>query len=343
MRHVVLHNERLKGVEYGTLDSFENTIQSHVPATAIPVPAFSENRFLEKIGHGTRWSFVRSVLPKKKLEIDADVIWSILMGPENFELDLFKEWELKARYRIVYLFDTLEPQFPLIRKLFSDDRFNIRITSFHDAVPALESLTGRKWHAIEQAVPDFFFQNTPEEDRVIDFSSYGRRLPGFHEALKEFCEANKLRYEYSGKRDDKNGYSHDALYRKYAWDLTHSKFTISWPVEITNPKRAGKLNPVTCRWFEGAAAGTVIMGKKPDNPLFDTLLAPDLVVELDPFAPKKEIWKVLEHLYQNYSSLADHSGKRAAINKNRWCWKNRVERILELAIPSPSKVVLKDV
>ncbi len=88
------------------------------------------------------------------------MIWYILMGPENYELDLFKDWNITAKHRIVYIFDTLQPQFELVKKLFSNELFNIRITSFHDAEPFLAQLTNSTWHTIEQAVPSSLFKKS---------------------------------------------------------------------------------------------------------------------------------------------------------------------------------------
>ena len=112
--------------------------------------------------------------------------------------------------------------------------------------------------------------------------------------------------------------------------MSHSLFTISWPVELTNPQRAGKLRPVTCRWFEAAASGTIILGKKPANEPFDELLAPDLITEINPYADKKSIWNDLEFLYKNRVSLLEKAETIRNENSQRWTWKDRVSRILQL-------------
>ena len=146
--HVLLRNPGLRGWEYGMLRELEHEIVKQTNATVIDIPEYHNNILVKKSAHGMRLDKVRSVLPKKTLQVDADVIWFILMGPENHVLDLFSQWDIKAKHRIVYLFDTLPPQYSLVKKLYSNDQFNIRITSFTDAVPDLESITGKKWFAI---------------------------------------------------------------------------------------------------------------------------------------------------------------------------------------------------
>lgn len=330
LTHVVLKNPRLKGWEYGMLRALEDEIVKQTQAEVVEVPYYGMDAMTKRVGHGMRWDKARRLLPKKPFEAEGDVLWYILMGPENYELDLFKDWHYKAKYRIVYLYDTLEPQFTLIKNLFSDDLFNIRITSFNDAVLHLEQLTGNKWHVVEQGVPASLFGYVPEKDKGIEFSSYGRRFPAFHNALLEFCQSNHLYYDYTTHDGKGPTAPEEELYKQYAWHLSHSKFTVSWPVELTNPKRAGRLHPITCRWFEAASAGTVILGRQPDNPLFNQMLDEKLVISIDPFQDKNVIWKKLDHIYSNKEALLHQARTIQEANAHRWTWKNRVSEMLDL-------------
>ena len=330
LSHVLLRNPRLKGWEYGMLRALEAEIVRQTGAEIIDVPDYGMPKVTRRVGHNMRFEQARKILPKKQLKVDADVIWYILMGPENYELDLFSDWNLKAKHRIVYIYDTLQPQFPVIQKLFSSDIFNICITSFHDAVPYLNQLTGKKWHAIEQAVPASLFQLVNEEQKLIPFSSYGRRYPVFHDTLLEFCKGNNLFYDFTTHDAKHPTAPEEELYRQYAWHLSHSIFTVSWPVELTNPQRAGKLHPITCRWFEAAGAGTVIIGKKPGNVLFDEFLHNEIVVQVDPFDDKQKLWKTFESLYENRSQLLTKAREIQQAKAHLWTWENRVGRMLDL-------------
>ena len=273
---------------------------------------------------------VRTIFPKKPFKVSADVIWFILMGPENHVLDLFSEWDVKAKYRVVYIFDTLAPQFNLIKKLYSNDQFNICITSFSDAVEDLGALTGKHWFAIEQAVPENLFVPVPAEKKLIHFSSYGRRLPAFHEVLLEFCKKNHLYYDFTTHDAKHPTAPEEDLYIQYAWHMSHSLFTFSWPVELTNPRRAGELHPITCRWFEAAAAGTCIIGRKPGNKRFDEIVHPDIVTEIDPFASRGEITKRLESIWSGREQFAEKARSIQALNIGRWTWVERVHRMMEI-------------
>lgn len=329
MRHVVLRNPLLSGWEYGMLRALENEIVLQTGARIVEMPSYGWQPVLQRSGHGMRLSGVRKWLLKKELEIDADVLWCILMGPENFTLDLYNGWQ-KAKHRIVYLFDTLPPQYPVIRELFSGNNFTTRITSFADAKNDLEKISGQPWHAVEQAGTDGLFRPAPFEEKVIHFSSYGRRWPAFHEALQEFCRENGLYYDFTTHDGRHPAAPTDELYRQYAWHLNHSLFTVSWPVELTNAARAAHLHPVTCRWFEAACSGTVILGRKPGNPLFDNYLFNNAVVDLDPLASKEKIKTGLAEIWSRRESLSQYAFQNWQARQKELTWTNRVNRMLQL-------------
>lgn len=330
MKHVVLYQDWLEGWQYGMLEALEDEIIRQTGAERILVPENRLEQRSKRMEHGRRFQSLRKWLPKRSVQFEADVAWHILMSPGDYNLDLFKNWYKNVRYRIVYVFDTLQPIEKALINAFSDDTFNIRITSFNDAVPYMEKITGKKWYSIEQGVPEHFFDNPDVLQRVIPFASYGRRLPGFHKALLEFTESNNLYYDFSTHDGSVKTKYNSYMYRHYAWHVAHSLFNVCWPVEITDQRRAGTLNPITCRWFEVASSGTCIIGKKPKNSYFDECLHPDLVIEIDPEAPKENIFKRLDTIWDNRDGYLRSAQHIRASNYERWTWKNRVERMLNL-------------
>jgi hypothetical protein len=329
VKHVVLRNPFLKGWEYGMLRALENAIIETTQAEVINLPDYGKEKLLEKTQHGMRLSSFRKLVPKKQLTIEADVVWCILMGPENMMLDLFKGWQ-KIKHRIVYLFDTLPAQYPLIKSLFSSDEFNIKITSFNDAKADLEKITSKKWQVIEQAATEGLFTTVPYEKKIIHFSSYGRKWPALHEVLLEFCKNKNLYYDFTTHDARHPVAEPELLYSQYAWHLNHSLFTFSWPVELTNPSRAGNLNPITCRWFEAACSGTVMIGKKPANERFDEYLFPNAVVEMDPSEKKAGMLSRLEKIWEGRKELYHRANEQQKIHYSKMVWGERIRRMLNL-------------
>ena len=331
MKHVVIKDSDLNGWEYGMLRSFERIILEETGGAIAEIPTYSVSKdYMKHLGHSMNKSFLRKALPKNKFEVNADVAWYILMGPENYKLDLYTGWSEGVKTKILYLYDTLPEQYETIRKLFSTNTWDICITSFNDAVGDLEKLTGRKWHCVPQAADPLLFSPTDVQNKLIHFSSYGRRLPVLHDALVEFCRSNNLYYDYT-THDGKHPTADSVeLYKQYAWHLNNSLFNISWPVEVTNLKRAGNLRPITCRWFEAAMSECIILGKNPDNPQFEKELTNNLVENFNAFGTKQEIFKELDKVWAKKTFLNEKSRQLRIENQERWTWQKRVNTILEL-------------
>ncbi len=329
MKHILIKDRLLEGKEYGTLRSFEEAVIQETGAVIVEIPDHQVSQdYLKHFAHGMNRARYRKFFPKKEYTIEADTAWCILMGPENYRLDLFKGWSEKCKTKILYLFDTLPSQYPLIKKLFSNNDWDILITSFNDAVEDLQKLTGRKWHTLEQATDISFFKPVPLPERTIHFSSYGRRLPLFHEAVKDFCAQNDLYYDYTTSVAWEKDSDRRDLYKQYAWHLNHSIFTFSWPVELTHPQRAGHLHPITCRWFEAAAAGTVMVGQAPANEIFNSVLFPDAVRAMQMAADKTIIFKQLQMLWDKKEIYHQHAADMQQRFNHQWSWNERVRRIL---------------
>jgi hypothetical protein len=124
--------------------------------------------------------------------------------------------------------------------------------------------------------------------------------------------------------------SSDDSYRQYAWHLRHSNFSVNLPVELTSPERAGKLHPITCRWFEAAAAGTIILGQPPGSKSFLELFPQDFVSRVNISNSEKDIVKQLLTLWDKRSELLDHSARIRMSMLNDWTWEARVNQILGL-------------
>jgi hypothetical protein len=331
LKHVVLSNQELSGFEYGMLRDFEDEVIRLTGGDLVAMPKRQLPKFIEhRIGHGTRYSGLRSWIPKSEYELKADVLWFVLMGPENFTLDLFKNWDRGVGIKILYLFDTFENQLPSIRRILQSTHWDLTITSFKGAVPFLEEHTQRKWYAVAQGVKLERFQPVTEAEKVINFCSYGRRLENVHNSIKHYCAQTKKYYDYTTAASIQSQLNPREYYGQYAWHLRHSFFTFSWPVELTHPKRVLTFSPITCRWFEAAASGTVIVGQAPKDPTFDKFFGSELVVPIDYEDSDESLNSKWEHLWNNRLHYLQSALKARELNVQNWSWESRVKEILNL-------------
>lgn len=329
LKHIVLTDPVLNGFAYGMLRDFEDEIVRITNGHKVVGPRRKFPKFIEqRIAHGTRYDTFRKVIPKVECDLKADVLWMILMGPEDFQLDLFKNWQRNVGIKILYIFDTFERQLPIIHRVLQSVQWDITITSFHGAVPFLEEHTQRKWHAVAQGVKLDRLKPVSKEEKLIDFSADGRRLENVHNSIKEYCLQTGKYYEYTTTTGLQLQLDPCENYRQYAWHLAHSFFTFSWPVELTNPQRVLRFSPITCRWFEAAASGTVILGQAPKDPEFEKIFGPDFIVPIDYTISQNDLKLIWEELWEKrYYYFQSALQAREMLGKN-WSWQSRVKDIL---------------
>jgi hypothetical protein len=331
-RHVLLVNPRLDGFAYGMQRDLETEVARLTGGELVTVPPrrlpWLIRRFTEP---GTRYAPLGTLVSRSEFPVQADVLWVILMGPEDFPLWFHKGWDQQVGAKILYLYDSFESQLPTIRRLLARTRWDLTITSFPAAVPMLEQGTQRKWHAILQGVlPGRFYPLPDGDEPVIAFSSYGRRIPAVHAAVRAFAERAGLHYDYTVAAGLQPGTDARENYGIYAWHLRQSWFTFGWPVERTNPGRAKTFSPITCRWFEAAASGAVIVGDSPKDPAFASAFGPDFVVPFDPDAYPDAMADRLSELWANRSVLRARALAAARDRSAEWTWEARIREILAL-------------
>jgi len=284
-----------------------------------------------KMAHGCRLSFFRPIVLKRHIEFDCDFLWIPLMGPEDFQLDLFKGWDRKARYKILYLFDTFPHQYKLIKKITHQFKFDLLVTSFEESVSELTKVCDQRWHCVPQGVRlERFYPRYPaaEERPPIQITAYGRRDKDTHAAVKKFCQEHQFWYDYTSAKNRELSIPAAEYYQIYAAHLGSSYLSFNWAVEFTHPQRAGGISAITCRWFEAAASGCVLVGKAPKCSEFKKIFGGSLVHEVPEEKNMMEAWlKEFFEAPQKYRELALSTQSKL---KDQWTWQSRVKDILRL-------------
>lgn len=329
MKHVVLTNTALRGLEYGMLRDFEDEIVRITGAETVQAPHRALPKFLsDRVAHGTRYSGARKWVPKEEYELKADVLWVVLMGPENFTLDLYSGWGKNVGLKILYLIDTFDAQLASIRRVLRSTKWDLTSTAFLGAKPVLEEQTQREWQVVRHAVKLDRFRPANMEERVIDFCAYGRRLERVHQSVREYCNLKGKYYDYTTAASIQPQLDPREHYGQYAWHLAHTVFNFCWPMEVTNPGRSKLHSPITCRWFEAAASGNVILGQAPADPEFEHIFGPNAVLDID--YANGNLMNVFEMLWaKRHEHLRTALERRAALSHN-WSWESRIREILSI-------------
>jgi len=161
-------------------------------------------------------------------------------------------------------------------------RFDQVLTNCRSTVEPLAQAIGRPVRYIAPGIdaPRFFPGERPPE-RCIDIYNLGRRHPATHAALLDYSRSRGRFYLYdtlSGNLPVQDPAQHREL---LAEKLKRTGFFIANKAKVNEGGERGTQEEVGFRFFEGAAAGTVMVGDPPDVASFhENFDWPDAVVHL---------------------------------------------------------------
>lgn len=317
-----------KIVSAGTILDFED---------AMPEVAKTEFLELPPLGRRARLQALRAghlIRPASIQNGPYDVCLVVLFQPDEIRmLAHIKDLRRSCRQIAVYIFDAwvgATDVFRRYRKLWHVcDRIFV---SFPRAAEVYASHVDCPVEYLPQAVNPTRFHPF-REDRPIHVLSVGRRLDAVHRRLLEISSQHDLWYHFS------------EFHAPTAIDLSESQFLlgrlcqsgrvqICWPIDVTNAERprpgfsAEDGSPVTARWFEAAACGSVVLGARPRSPEFAELFPfPGFIRNIDldsASALEREVLEAVEEQddLSERKALADHV-------RRFHTWQARCNRILD--------------
>lgn len=198
---------------------------------------------------------------------------------------------------IPWITDCWPPDFDAWEGLFRRHKMKHIFFSARDAAIEFQKrLPDRTFHWLPEAIdPTEFSASKPLTERSIDVFEMGRRLDWYHEAISSVLQENQKHYFEFVPRAKLSGV------------LANTKILICFPKSVTHPE-AKQVQTVTPRYFEGMAAGCILVGSAPQE-LID-LFGYNPVIEVDQESAGKQILDVLSNLscYQdlvkrNYTKL----------------------------------------
>ncbi|NPV25599.1 glycosyltransferase [Bradyrhizobium aeschynomenes] len=179
-------------------------------------------------------------------------------------------------------------------------------------------------------------------ERVIDVYSMGRRSPVIHQTLRAMAQ------------DGDFFYLHDTIGGSQAIDLgehrtqvanlaKRSRYFLVNPGKFDEPGETGRQVEFGYRYFEGAAAGAIMLGERPDNDLFPRLFDwPDAMIHVP--HTSGDIDRVIRELDRDLGRQETMRRAGMAQTLLRHDWVYRWETILDAVRlqPLPGLAVRKD-
>ena len=173
-------------------------------------------------------------------------------------------------------------------------------------------------------------------ERCIDCYSIGRRPESVHRALLGLAEQRGLYYVH----DTIAGHfiqprDHVEHRRMYASNAKRSRFFVAYPAKVDVTAETQGQSEVGARFYEGAAAGTVMIGQAPGAASFaGDFDWPDAVIDIG--LTEQSVAEALSPLLNSPKRVAELGRLGAAAAARRYDWAYRWERVLQLANMEPT-------
>lgn len=180
------------------------------------------------------------------------------------------DWRKKCGFAVCWIediwdssLDQYKKLFPLLRKF---DRIYIGTST---TLPKAKKVLSTKCRYLPPAVDALNFCPTSIDDpRPIDVMFFGRRSVNMHRSLYQWAQAKKKFYQFDTFAPQRN-VTDAKEHRQFTADMIQrTKYFIANKAQISNSAMTGNQEDLSFRFFEGAAAGAVMLGHRPDIPAF---------------------------------------------------------------------------
>ena len=259
---------------------------------------------------------------------------------ELFNLHAVRGWRENARFAAAYICEAWEARLPvyLLEQL---KRFDHVFVGVDGAREAIERITGRPCTFLPMGVDALRFAPQPGAGpRAIDVCGIGRRSAVTHAALLEMAEREGRFYYYDTmKRTDAavtfgviDPREHRLLYSNL---LKRSQYFIANRAWADQPTLTRGKDEIAARFYEGAAAGTVMLGEPPDTDDFRRQFDwPEPVVRTPFHAPA--IAETIHALDADPARVARIRTDGVVNALLRHDWLDRLERVMQVAALPPT-------
>lgn len=234
-----------------------------------------------------RLAFVNPGIQRVRLKKDYDLFlvvcqtyWDLLHA------NAIEGWEDHCKTSLCWIDELWAAAVPSYKYwLPSLRRFDHVVLGMQGSVNAVGKVMGRPCHYVPGGVDAMRFSPYPNPpERVVDVYSIGRRCEGVHRAFGEMSGRKEIFYLYDSLKGGEMPVTEHREHRElFASIAKRSRFFMVAPGKMNQSEETQGQVEVGFRYFEGAAAGTVMLGQTPDCEPFRKMFGwEDAVVEVKP-------------------------------------------------------------
>lgn len=182
------------------------------------------------------------------------------------------------------------------------------------------------------------YPNPPE--RSIDVIALGRRSPVVHQSLLEHAQNSNFFYYFDTVKKQALEIDIPSEHRiKLISLMQRSRFSLNYFSKFNSPEVTKNSQEIGFRFFEGAAAGTIMLGLPPANEMFPQYFDwDDVVIEVDP--DDRDIITTISQLDSQPEKLARIRRLNVVNSLLRHDWVYRWQKILAAFNLTPSPAMI---
>lgn len=262
---------------------------------------------------------------------------------ELFGLAAVPDWRARARKAVCLICEMWLNDIPeYLLELLSD--FDQVFIAVQNPVPEVARLVGKPCEYLPYAADVLRFSPWPDPPpRSIDVCNLGRRSAVTHGALLALAGARKLHYYYDTVRASGPGGKQLTFHVGNAAEhrmllaslLQRSRYFVAYRARVNEPEQTEGREEISGRFYEGIAAGAVLLGEPPRSAEFARQFDwPDAVLPLPFDSP--DVGEVLARLDADPERIARASRNNVAHAASRHDWLHRLERVFRSVGIEPS-------
>lgn len=281
-------------------------------------------------------------LQKVRVTRDYDLFVAVCQTYWDFlYLSAIEGWKDHCKTSVCWIDEMWASEIPLFKYwLHALNRFDYVFTGLKSSVEPLSRALGRPCHWLAPGVDTLRFSPYPDPpERVIDVYSMGRRREGVHRALLESARNDRLFYVH----DTISGVNLEVCDHREHRDLIartaqRSKYFTVWRGRY-DEETGGQVS-IGFRYFEGTAAGAVLIGEEPPVSEFREMFYwPDVVIPIE--SDGSDVIEVIRRLDREPERMdaASRANVVGALRHHDWAyrWKEMLRVVGYEASPKLTK------
>lgn len=262
---------------------------------------------------------------------DYDVFFFVAMNVwDLLYLNSIKGWQARCRIKVCYLVEFyIGQEHELQHFLRALSGFDYVFHGLSSSVPVVSRAMGKPCLHLPYAVNALQFTPQPRPpQRVVDVLSVGGRPAGVHQGLLNMAARGDLYYVHDTIPSEflRPGCAvqHRQMLANHA---KRSRLFVAYEAKFGDPEAEGQ-SEIGARFFEGMAAGAVVLGRAPKVDAFRQHFPwPDAVVEVQ--ADGSDVAAIVERLMADRDELLRTQGRNATHALRCHDWVYRWQLVLE--------------